>query len=105
MLPWPTPGNPGGLLEFSTVAEWRTFILSLGLCPGIPEIVVAKFQRAQMLYFLSWLYFDLIKVGELAALTALELALTDRYGNKVKRGRLCVVCRVAKIHVSRGPHG
>jgi hypothetical protein len=39
-----------------------------------------------MLYFLAWLYPDLIKAGELAGLTTLELALRDCYGNKV-RGR------------------
>jgi len=54
----------------------------------ISEIVRAKYQRAQMLYFLAWLYPDLIKVGELVGLTALELTLRDRYGNTVKaRGR------------------
>lgn len=80
VLPWPAPGNPGGFLSISTAAEWRDFILSLSLSPGIPEIVAAKFRRAQMLYFLAWLYFDLIKTGELVALVSLELALKDRYG-------------------------
>lgn len=39
---------------------------------------------------LAWLAFDLIKAGELVALTTLELALTDRYGDKVrdKRGAI-----------------
>ena len=55
--------------------------------PGIPEIVAAKFRRAQMLYFLAWLYFDLIKAGELVGMTALELALRNRYGNQFKRRR------------------
>jgi hypothetical protein len=85
LLPWPVPGNPSGLLSFSTAAQWRTFVLSLSLPPGIPEIVAAKYRRAQMLYFLAWLYFDLIKAGELVGLTTLELALNDRYGNSVKR--------------------
>lgn len=64
-LPWPVPGNPGGFIEFSTPAEWRAFVASLGLAAGIPEIVAAKFRRAQMLYFLAWLYSDVIKAGEL----------------------------------------
>jgi hypothetical protein len=84
-LPWPVPGNPGGFIEFSTPAEWRTFVASLGLAAGIPEIVAAKFRRAQMLYFLAWLYSDVIKAGELVALATLELALNDRYGAKVKK--------------------
>jgi hypothetical protein len=85
VLPWPAPGKPGGLIEFSTAVHWRDFIAGLGLAPGIPEIVAAKFRRAQMLYFLAWLYFDLIKAGELMALATLELALNDRYGTKVKK--------------------
>jgi hypothetical protein len=84
-LPWPAPGNPGGFIEFSTATQWRTFVLSLGLPLGIPDIVTAKFRRAQMLYFLAWLYNDLIKAGELMALATLELALNDRYGTKVKK--------------------
>lgn len=85
ILPWPTSGNPGGFLKFSTAVEWRDFISSLRLQSGVPDIIAAKFRRAQMLYFFSWIYFDLIKAGELAALTTLELALTDRYGNLAKK--------------------
>ena len=87
-LPWPAPGLPAGFVEFTTAAQWRTFVLSLSLAPGIPEIVAAKFRRAQMLYFLAWNYFDVIKAGELMGLATLELALNDRYGKKVeKRGK------------------
>jgi hypothetical protein len=84
-LPWPAPGNPGGSIEFSTATQWRSFVSSLGVPAGIPQIVTAKFQRAQMLYFLAWLYPDLIKAGELMALATLELALNDRYGNKIRK--------------------
>jgi hypothetical protein len=89
VLSWPAPAKPGGSLEFSTPAQWQSFVLSLSLPPGIPEIVTAKFRRAQMLYFLAWLYFDLIKAGELVALSTLELALNDRYGDKVKKRGGC----------------
>lgn len=85
VLPWPAPAMPGGFLEFSTPTQWQRFVLSLSLPPGIPEIVTAKFRRAQMLYFLAWLYLDLIKAGELVALSTLELALNDRYGDRVKK--------------------
>ena len=85
VLPWPMPGNPGELLQFQSATEWRDFISSLSLHPGIPQIVTLKFKRAQMLYFLGWLYFDLIKAGELVALTTLELAVRDRYGSKLKK--------------------
>ena len=73
-----------GQLEIPTPRAWRDFVLSLSLPDGIPEIVKAKYQRAQMLYFLAWLYPDLIKAGELVGLTALELTLRDCYGEKVK---------------------
>jgi len=84
VLPWPTPGCPGGLRVFSTAAEWRDFVSSLSLRPGIPEIVAARFRLARKVYFLAWLDFDLIKAGELVALTTLELALKDRYGKKYR---------------------
>ena len=48
--------------------------------------MAAKFESAQKLYVLAWLDFDLIKAGELIALTALELALTDCYAGKEARG-------------------
>ena len=87
-LPWPSPGNPGGFISFETATQWRTFVLSLNLPSGIPEIVAVKYRRAQMLYFLAWNYFDLIKAGELMGLATLELALNDRYGTKIeKRGK------------------
>jgi hypothetical protein len=87
VLPWPLDGLPSGWLEFRTPEEWQDFVASLGLPSHIPEIVAAKYRRAQMLYFLAWLYGDLIKAGELVALTALELTLRDRYGNTVKGRR------------------
>lgn len=88
ILFWPMDGIPVGQLTIPTPHAWREFVLSLSLPEGIPEIVCAKFRRAQMLYFLAWLYPDLIKAGELVALTTLELALRDCYGLKVKgRGK------------------
>ena len=82
IVPWPLPGNLGGEVRFSTFAEWRSFILALSLGRAVAEIVASKFERAQKLYVLAWVDFDLIKAGELVALTALELALTDCYAGK-----------------------
>jgi hypothetical protein len=45
-------GGLGGQVSFSTFAEWRSFVL-----------VVRKFERAQKLYVLTWLDFDLINDG------------------------------------------
>jgi hypothetical protein len=87
-MPWPMPGNLGGEVSFSTFAEWRSFVLALSPRRVIPEIVATKFERAQKLHVLAWLDVDLIKAGELIAMTALELALRGR-GNAAaeKTGR------------------
>ena len=91
VVPWPMPGNLGGQVSFSTFTKWRAFVLSLSPRRAIPEVVVRKFERAQKLYVLTWLDFDLIKAGELVAMTALELALTDRYaGAETERRRKLV---------------
>ncbi|HWB51278.1 MAG: hypothetical protein J0H82_13280 [Alphaproteobacteria bacterium] len=88
IVPWPTRGNIGGMLEFRAASEWLAFLRQHDLHPAVPLIVSAKYRRAQKLYTLAWLEFDLIKAGELVALTALELALRDRYGARApKRGR------------------
>jgi hypothetical protein len=83
---WPMPRFPGGQpLSFARFADWRAFVLDLGLRRTVPDIVAAKFERGQKLLLLAWVDFDLFTTGELIALTALELALKDRYGLKVKR--------------------
>jgi hypothetical protein len=89
-LPWPMPGNLGGWLTFDTFADWQKFMLRFDLHNAVQEIVATKFDRAHKLHLLGWVDFDLIKAGELVALVALELALRDRYGDKVrdKRGNI-----------------
>jgi hypothetical protein len=68
----------------------QKFIVSLSLRKPTPQVVRAKFERGQKLHLLAWIDFDLIKAGELVALTTLELALKDRCGDKVrdKRGHV-----------------
>jgi hypothetical protein len=85
VVPWPMPGNPAQFVQFNSFVEWRDFILRLGLHAGIPLIVSAKFARAQKLHLVGWIDGDLIKAGELTALTALELALMDCYGRESKK--------------------
>ena len=87
VVSWPMDGIPVGWLSIQTPQAWQEFVASLSLPTGIPGIVSAKYRRAQMLYFLAWLYPDLIKAGELVGLTTLELALRDCYGGKVKGRR------------------
>jgi len=86
-LAWPMPGNPGGFVLFEKAGEWRIFVEGLGIDARIPDIVRAKFARAQTLYLLGWVDFGLVKAGELAALIALELAVMDRYGGQVSKGK------------------
>jgi len=50
LLAWPTQGNTGGFIQFANAAEWRAFVDSLGIDASIPEIVCAKYARAQTLY-------------------------------------------------------
>lgn len=85
LLPWPADGLAGGFLWFDQPEAWRGFVGSLGIHPLIPTIVQVKYDRAQTLYLLGWIDMGLIKAGELAALIALELALTDRYGGSFKK--------------------
>lgn len=87
LLAWPTPGNPGGFLQFERAADWRRFVEGLGIDSRIPDVVRAKFVRAQTLYMLGWVDFSVVKAGELAALIALELAVMDRYGARISKGK------------------
>ncbi|MGR9500086.1 hypothetical protein ACU8OJ_25310 (plasmid) [Rhizobium leguminosarum] len=54
-LPWPVAGNPGGLVNFASYAEWRDFFLQFNLHSAVPEIVKAKFTRAMKLHLLAWI--------------------------------------------------
>ena len=47
VLPWPISGRPDGFLTFASFAEWRLFVMNLSLHAVVPEIVRAKFERAQ----------------------------------------------------------
>lgn len=87
LLAWPTSDNPGGFLRFEKAADWRRFVEELGIDTRIPDIVRAKFARAQTLYMLGWVDFSVVKAGELAALIALELAVMDRYGARISKGK------------------
>ncbi|PZR72151.1 MAG: hypothetical protein DI537_47710, partial [Stutzerimonas stutzeri] len=85
VLIWPDDGNPAAFWTFAEPADWRSFVSHLSLDPRIPDITRLKFERAQKLFLLGWLDVDLMKGAELVALTALELALKDCFGNVVPR--------------------
>lgn len=87
LLVWPTQGNAGGFISFEKVADWRTFVDSLAIDARIPEIVQARYARAQTMYLLGWVDFSVLKAGEMAALIALELALMDRYGGQITKSK------------------
>ena len=83
-LYWACAKSPVELHVFSQLSEWKDFIVQLSLSCQVPLVVKNKFERAQYLYLLAWVYQDVIKAGELAALAALELALKDVYMNAYK---------------------
>ena len=78
-IPWPIPGNPGGFVQFEDYAQWQKFLLAFDLPPSVAGVVTDAFDRARKIYLLSWLDFDLVVTGEAAALTALEIAVRNRY--------------------------
>jgi len=83
VIPWPSPAGPVTLIRFDVADQWRAFIERLELDERIPQVVRAKYARAQRLYVLGWIDADLVKAGELAALITLELAVKDRYGDQL----------------------
>jgi len=87
-IPWPAPGNLAGLSSFESYVRWETFVLSFGLSPRVPTVVARSFERAEKLYLLGWIDADLIAAGELTVLTALDLALRDRYFDKIRQRRM-----------------
>jgi hypothetical protein len=86
-VPWPMRGMPNAFQTFSAFPDWRDFVLALRLRDTLPQIITAKYQRALKPHLMVWIDFDLIKVGEMAALATLELALKDRYGHRVKKNK------------------
>jgi hypothetical protein len=78
-IPWPTRERQGGFVHFENYAEWQKFLLKFDLPPAVPGVVKDAFDRARKVHLLSWVDFDLAVVGEAAALTALELAVRNRY--------------------------
>jgi hypothetical protein len=84
-FPRPTPSSPTNFAYFSAFAEWSAYILGFEVDKAIPLTVRLKLGRAYKLYRLGWIDAGLIKAGELALLVALELALRDRYGVRVRQ--------------------
>lgn len=76
---WAGSSSVTELYVFSHLSEWRFFIDSLSLNCQVPQIIDSKYERARYLYYLAWIYPEIIKAGEVAALAALELALKDSY--------------------------
>jgi hypothetical protein len=87
VIPWPMPGNPGALRSVANFAEWCEMVRELAVNPAVPLPERAAYERAQKLYVVGWIDADSMKAGELIAFTALELALTSRYGKDLYRER------------------
>lgn len=76
---WVGSSSATELYVFSHLSEWRHFIDGLSLNCQVPQPIDSKYERARYLYYLAWIYPEIIKAGEVAAFAALELALKDSY--------------------------
>lgn len=96
MLPWPRPGDVGGFIPFSTFDQWRNFFFAFQLPSGVPSNMADAFDRALKIAVLSWIDSDLMVAAEMAALSALEHALRDRYLGEEKAKRQARAAQRAK---------
>lgn len=88
VVPWPDPMGPAHFHSFDHAEAWVAFVHGFDLDAAIPQTVALKYFRAQKLYAFAWLDYDLIKAGELVALSALERALKECYEGKTKQSSL-----------------
>lgn len=88
IVPWPVPKDSAHFHQFAHAEEWVAFVRCFDLDAAIPQTVALKYLRAQKLYAFAWLDYDLIKAGELVALSALERALKECYEGKTKQSSL-----------------
>lgn len=88
VVPWPVPGDPVHFHSFAQPEAWVAFVRRFDVDGAVPQTVALKYLRAQKLYAFSWLDYDLIKAGELVALSALERALKECYEGKTKKSSL-----------------
>lgn len=86
-VPWPTPGVPNQIQSFEKAEFWLAFLSQFDLHTAVPLPTATKYLRAQKLYAYAWLEYDSIKAAELVALSALEGALSDRYGRAAMKVR------------------
>lgn len=84
-IPWPMPGRLDAILAFEHAEHWRSFVADLSLDDRVPQVVLAKYSRAQRVLLMAWIDPDLIKAAELVAMTALELALAERHAARHRR--------------------
>jgi hypothetical protein len=79
---WPSTDTPLAPLQFDRIEDWRNFVDAMSLNPLVSDVVRLKFG-ALKLHYLAWID-GVSDLGERTGwLTALELALNDRYGGKV----------------------
>jgi hypothetical protein len=58
---------------------------SLVLHPGVPEDVIVQFETAKNLFMYAWLIYRFFAVAEHHALSCLEFALRERFGEKLPK--------------------
>ena len=87
--------SEGGSLPALHVCSLRLAVMAGAAVDGKAGIFDAREPPRLKLHVLASLDFDLIKAGELIALTALELALTDCYAGKESTRRRKLVAKKA----------
>lgn len=85
-VPWVLPLDRLPFRTFGSVREWLDALVALDLDPAlpIPTVVREKFIRALKVYLAAWVDADILVVAEAAAYGAMELAVRDQYGEKVR---------------------
>jgi len=63
-------------------------MLSMSINSRIHRPTREKYERAWNFYYMGWVNYDFIKGGELAAFVALEFALIDGYGFKLRTPKI-----------------
>jgi hypothetical protein len=102
IVPWPMPGNVGGLVSFADYKAWQDFIIGFSLSPRVPELIARIFERAQKLYLLGWIDLDLVGAAELTALMSYWVEFVMEWQDLLEKHELQALHMREIIH---GPEG
>lgn len=85
-VPWVLPLDQLPFRTFESLQEWLEALVSLDLdqSSAIPTVVREKYLRALKVYLAAWVDADILVIAEAAAYGAMELAVRDQYGERVR---------------------